>query len=257
MAKCFLRSEGDFHHAQSLRCGASIPMWKPLTGYPCAGESHARFGWRGGESLPAPYNVREAFVNKINAIIIVAFCVLGFFAGITYNAMVGSLFGYTNTYLSTVDTGFLAVLWKYVKYSMIMTSALGCYLGLVVGTCWFAGRTPSINSKLLSPFVGVGIAIISALAGAALPYIVVFVFAVTVGPGLIVVGAFYFGFVGDGFVISYFKGAYVILCTFGTGSAAFLLNNNRMLQFVFFIYFNLILQTLYSSSIMHPLLSIF
>ena len=31
------------------------PMRKPATGEPCAGEPHARFGGRGGESLPYPY----------------------------------------------------------------------------------------------------------------------------------------------------------------------------------------------------------
>ena len=34
-------------------------MRKPTTGEPCAGEPHARFGRRGGESLPYPYR-REA-----------------------------------------------------------------------------------------------------------------------------------------------------------------------------------------------------
>src|SRR5271154_4296071 len=31
------------------------PMWKPTTGEPCAGKPPARFGGRGGESLPYPY----------------------------------------------------------------------------------------------------------------------------------------------------------------------------------------------------------
>src|ERR1700677_4307885 len=31
------------------------PMWKPATGEPCAGKPPARFGGRGGESLPYPY----------------------------------------------------------------------------------------------------------------------------------------------------------------------------------------------------------
>src|SRR5271156_520921 len=30
-------------------------MWKPTTGEPCAGKPPARFGGRGGESLPYPY----------------------------------------------------------------------------------------------------------------------------------------------------------------------------------------------------------
>ena len=29
------------------------PMWKPTTGEPCAGKPPARFGGRGGESLPS------------------------------------------------------------------------------------------------------------------------------------------------------------------------------------------------------------
>ena len=33
-------------------------MRKPTTGEPCAGEPHARFGGRGGESLPYPYRRR-------------------------------------------------------------------------------------------------------------------------------------------------------------------------------------------------------
>ncbi len=32
------------------------PMWKPATGEPCAGKPPARFGGRGGESLPYPYH---------------------------------------------------------------------------------------------------------------------------------------------------------------------------------------------------------
>jgi hypothetical protein len=31
-------------------------MWKPTTGEPCAGKPPARFGGRGGESLPYPYH---------------------------------------------------------------------------------------------------------------------------------------------------------------------------------------------------------
>src|SRR5271155_4791750 len=34
------------------------PMWKPTTGEPCAGKPPARFGGRGGESLPYPYQCR-------------------------------------------------------------------------------------------------------------------------------------------------------------------------------------------------------
>ena len=32
-------------------------MRKPPTGEPCAGEPHARFGGRGGVTLPDPYHV--------------------------------------------------------------------------------------------------------------------------------------------------------------------------------------------------------
>ena len=43
----------DFHHARSLDSSESIPMRKPPTGEPCAGEPHARFGGRGGvKSFP-------------------------------------------------------------------------------------------------------------------------------------------------------------------------------------------------------------
>ena len=40
-------------------------MWKPLTGEPDAGNSHVRFGGRGGESLLYPYRpiIRNVFFN--------------------------------------------------------------------------------------------------------------------------------------------------------------------------------------------------
>jgi len=31
-----------------------LPMRKPPTGEPCAGKPHARFGGRGGETVPTP-----------------------------------------------------------------------------------------------------------------------------------------------------------------------------------------------------------
>ena len=34
------------------------PMWKPATGEPCAGKPPPRFGGRGGESLPYPYQTK-------------------------------------------------------------------------------------------------------------------------------------------------------------------------------------------------------
>ena len=49
MAKCILRKPGTVHHASSPP-SEPIPMRKPLTGEPCAGEPHARFGGRGGRA---------------------------------------------------------------------------------------------------------------------------------------------------------------------------------------------------------------
>jgi len=45
-----------FHHARSPHISVPIPMGKPPTGEPCAGEPHARFGGRGGATLPDPYH---------------------------------------------------------------------------------------------------------------------------------------------------------------------------------------------------------
>ncbi len=55
LAQCLLRCAGAFHHDRSPRPGAPIPMRKQPTGEPCAGDPLARFGGRGGESLPYPY----------------------------------------------------------------------------------------------------------------------------------------------------------------------------------------------------------
>lgn len=47
-----------------------IPMWKPLTGEPCAGELHARFGGRGGPVvLLYPYQRQDgrAYVSPVGA----------------------------------------------------------------------------------------------------------------------------------------------------------------------------------------------
>src|ERR1700733_6919994 len=38
----------------------TFPMWKPATGEPCAGNPPARFGGRGGESLPYPLSATTA-----------------------------------------------------------------------------------------------------------------------------------------------------------------------------------------------------
>ena len=52
--KCILRKFGLVHHDASPTSSEPIPMRKPLTGEPCAGKPHARFGGRGGRcpSLP-------------------------------------------------------------------------------------------------------------------------------------------------------------------------------------------------------------
>ena len=52
--KCILRKFGLVHHDASPTSSEPIPMRKPLTGEPCAGEPLARFGGRGGRcpSLP-------------------------------------------------------------------------------------------------------------------------------------------------------------------------------------------------------------
>ena len=54
LAQCLLRNTGLFT-MNGLCAGEPIPMRKPPTGEPCAGEPPARFGGRGGESLPDPY----------------------------------------------------------------------------------------------------------------------------------------------------------------------------------------------------------
>jgi len=44
-------------------------MRNPPTGEPCAGEPHARFGGRGGATLPDPYHMEKLPVIKRNQII--------------------------------------------------------------------------------------------------------------------------------------------------------------------------------------------
>ena len=55
LAQCLLRCAGSFHHDGSPCVGVPIPMRKRPTGGPCAGDPLARFGGRGGKSLPYPY----------------------------------------------------------------------------------------------------------------------------------------------------------------------------------------------------------
>ena len=59
----FLRTTRTFHHERSPMGSEPIPMRKPATGEPCAGELHARFGGQGGESLPDPYHGFSAVVK--------------------------------------------------------------------------------------------------------------------------------------------------------------------------------------------------
>ena len=56
VAKCLFSLNVGFHHARSPHISVPIPMGKPPTGEPCAGEPHARFGGRGGATLPDPYH---------------------------------------------------------------------------------------------------------------------------------------------------------------------------------------------------------
>ena len=55
LAKRVLRRVGAVHHDAGPIESEPIPMWKPLTGEPCAGKPHARFGGRGGFGLLYPY----------------------------------------------------------------------------------------------------------------------------------------------------------------------------------------------------------
>lgn len=54
MARCLLRCCGASHLDQSPASGEPIPMRKPPTGEPYAGEPHVRFGGRGGDASPTP-----------------------------------------------------------------------------------------------------------------------------------------------------------------------------------------------------------
>src|SRR6516162_8729775 len=51
-----LRCAWAAHPSHCLCAGETLPMWKPTTGEPYAGEPHVRFGGRGGATpLPDPY----------------------------------------------------------------------------------------------------------------------------------------------------------------------------------------------------------
>jgi len=51
-----LRCAWAVHPSHCLCAGETLPMWKPTTGEPYAGEPHVRFGGRGGATpLPDPY----------------------------------------------------------------------------------------------------------------------------------------------------------------------------------------------------------
>ena len=55
LAKCILCRTWAVHTNHSPCSGLSIPMWEPLTGEPDAGDPPVRFGGRGGNRLPYPY----------------------------------------------------------------------------------------------------------------------------------------------------------------------------------------------------------
>ena len=61
-----LRCTGAVHHGHGPWTGEPIPMRKPPTGEPCAGEPHARFGGRGRRKLfPTPI-ARETLTYSSN-----------------------------------------------------------------------------------------------------------------------------------------------------------------------------------------------
>jgi hypothetical protein len=54
-----LRCAWAGHPSRCLCAGETLPMWKPTTGEPYAGEPHVRFGGRGGATpLPDPYRAQ-------------------------------------------------------------------------------------------------------------------------------------------------------------------------------------------------------
>src|SRR5918996_2728330 len=66
LAQYILRGPGTVHHDCSLEASEPIPMRKPPTGEPCAGEPHARFGGRGRRKpFPTPINSRKHHRNTL------------------------------------------------------------------------------------------------------------------------------------------------------------------------------------------------
>ena len=62
-----LRHFGTLHHDRRSNVSESITMLQPLTGEPCAGEPHARFGGRGGrESFSTPIGISGKTVAYIS-----------------------------------------------------------------------------------------------------------------------------------------------------------------------------------------------
>src|SRR5206468_2879439 len=58
IANLFSRHKGCSPSMRSM-CSEPIPMRKPTTGEPCAGEPHARFGGRGGHNPSRPLSDNE------------------------------------------------------------------------------------------------------------------------------------------------------------------------------------------------------
>src|SRR6202011_899463 len=80
MAECLLRCSWVVHPTHGLRAGETLPMRKPATGEPCAGEPHARFGGRGGPTpFPTPIGSVRTSVTASNCRIVtfVSSCLCG------------------------------------------------------------------------------------------------------------------------------------------------------------------------------------
>ena len=59
-----LRCAWAVHPSHCLCAGETLPMWKPTTGEPYAGEPHVRFGGRGRATpLPDPYRAKGSSVS--------------------------------------------------------------------------------------------------------------------------------------------------------------------------------------------------
>jgi len=60
-----LRCAWAGHPSRCLCAGETLPMWKPTTGEPYAGEPHVRFGGRGGATpLPDPYREHSRVFHR-------------------------------------------------------------------------------------------------------------------------------------------------------------------------------------------------